>query len=87
MNLIGAIGARTVYTWDEVCGFLGMSRLQVKGFVRKHELVKRYDGAFGFDQGDVNDFLHRLNHGKIKFGRGPKRGSPQRRRERKEQNS
>ena len=65
MTLVSAIGMRTVYSWAEVCEFTGLGQDQLKGLVHANKLVKRYSGAFPFDQKDVNEFLHRLNNGKI----------------------
>ena len=65
MKLVSAIGMRTVYSWAEVCSFTGMGVESLKWKVRNGDLVKRYSGQFPFDQSDVNDFLHRLNNGKI----------------------
>jgi len=61
---------RTVYSWKEVCEFLGMPQRSVKNLVERGHLMKRYSGQYPFDQSDVNGFLIRLNAGKIALGRG-----------------
>ena len=63
MNMVSAISVRTVYSWKEVCSFLGMRRTQVNGHVYKNRLVKRYRDPYPFDQKDLNDFILLLNNG------------------------
>jgi hypothetical protein len=78
MNLVGAVGMRTVYSWTEVCAFLGMTRNQVHSLVYNGKLIKRHAGSFPFAQKDVNQFITHLNAGEIEMGVrnrvGPKRG-------------
>ncbi len=64
MNLVPQLGLRSVYTWKEVCDFLGMTRRQVKHLVESGQLVKAHKGRFGFTQVHLNQFLTRLNAGK-----------------------
>lgn len=68
MNLVSAIGRRAVYSWDEVSGFLGLKKDQVKAIVRSGYLNKAYEGMFPFSQKDVNEFITKLNAGTIQLG-------------------
>jgi hypothetical protein len=70
MNLVSATSLRTVYTYREVQEFLGMTFNQVRSLVQSGKLRKRYRGKYGFDQGDINKFIHDLNHGRVTLGRG-----------------
>ena len=68
MNLIPQVGRRSVYSWKEVCEFVGLKRNQLKWIVHTGRLVKRHSGLFPFAQKDVNQFLVRLNAGEIELG-------------------
>jgi hypothetical protein len=70
MTTCAAIGLRTVYTWAETAQILGVTRQQVRSMVRAGHLHKRHDGMFPFSQPDINEFLTRLNAGRICMGRG-----------------
>jgi hypothetical protein len=72
MNLVGAIGHRTVYSNKEAAQFLGLTIKQVQWLVYSGKLVRRHSGMFPFSQQDLNSFLTRLNAGQIKIGRGRK---------------
>jgi hypothetical protein len=74
MNLICAIGHRTVYSWKETASFLGMTVSQVKNLVRRDHIVKRHSGIYPFTQKDINEFLVAMNAGRIVLGlRGNRR--------------
>ena len=68
MNLVGAIGFRTVYSCAEVAGFLGMTKRQVEYLHGRGQLVKFSIGKYPYRQKDVNEFISRLNCGEIVIG-------------------
>lgn len=65
MNLAPQIGKRSVFTWQETMTFLGFNRNQVRYLVDSGKLKKAYSGKWPFTQKDVNEFLVRLNSGKV----------------------
>lgn len=69
MNLVPQKGFRSVFSYAEVGELLGLRRGQVKYLVQAGKLKRRYGGKYGFDQGDVNQFLTALNSGKAYRGR------------------
>ena len=65
MTLAPMIALRSVYTWKEVCGMLGMTRNQVRYLVRRSLLKKSGGSQYPFRQADVNEFLVRLNASEV----------------------
>lgn len=62
----GAQGLRRVVTLDEICADCGFSANQVRWFVRRGSLRRRYGRTvYGFDLDDVNRFLLDLNNGRL----------------------
>lgn len=60
MNLVPCIGYRAAYTRKEVEKFTGMSKDQVK-----KRIVARGSSPYWYLQSDVNEFLTKLNAGKL----------------------
>lgn len=68
MNLVPAIGFRTVYSWQEAAKFVGLTRNQLHHLVYSGRLTKRHKGNWPFAQSDLNEFLCRLNSGRVEIG-------------------
>ena len=68
MNLTPAYGARTRYTWKEVCDWLQMPLRSVRTLVYSHKLPKAFNDRYPFTQKDINQFVTHWNAGRIQFG-------------------
>ncbi len=68
MNLVGAIGFRTVYSWQELVSFTGLKRTHLASLERNGVLMKSGKGFYPFSQKNVNEFLTSMNNGRIQIG-------------------
>jgi len=68
MNLIPSIGLRTIYSINEIAKFMGKTRKQIEGYIRRGHLRKGGKGSDCILQKDFNEFIVRHNAGKSGVG-------------------
>lgn len=66
--MIPMIGFREVFNVAEVAKMLGFTVRQVQHLSETGRLKKFGSGLYPYHQKDINEFLTRLNAGKVQFG-------------------